>query len=67
MPELRRLRERARTGRFLHRVEAREGAVQSQWASEWLGKHIAVDGDLADHDRTAVVVSSASVKMRVTA
>ncbi len=65
--ELRRLRdrERARTGLFLHLVDAREGAVQSQWASERLSKHTASDGGLVDHDKTAVVVNSAIVKMQV--
>lgn len=65
--ELRRLRQRqrARNGRFLHLVDAREGAVASQWAGERLTKHISSDGDLQDQDKTAVVVNSAIVKMQV--
>ncbi len=65
--ELRRLRERerARTGRFLHLVDAREGAVASQWASERLTVHTGSDGGMEDRDKTAVVVNGTIMKMQV--
>ncbi|MCE7797457.1 hypothetical protein LWE61_12920 [Sphingobium sufflavum] len=65
--ELRRLRDRERTRgkRFLHLVDAREAAVQSQWASERLNRHTSSDGSIQLQDRTAVVVNSALVKMQV--
>lgn len=64
--QLRTLRDEARNRgqRFLHLVDAIEGAVQAKWAGERLS--IYATSDLNDpSDRTAIVVNSALVKMQI--
>jgi hypothetical protein len=65
--ELHRLRDRqrARIGRFLHLVEAKDDCLQSKWGAERLGKLNASEKGVNPHDRTAVVVRSALIKMQV--
>ncbi|MFT3964983.1 MAG: hypothetical protein QM690_03755 [Sphingobium sp.] len=64
--QLRMLRQqqRARTGRFLHLVDANESALQTKWASERLSLYNSSDGDMEAGDKTAVVLSSALLKIQ---
>lgn len=63
--QIQRERQRARTGRFLHLVDLREGAVQTQASTEKLSVMIKTDTGVSPDDKTAVVLNSALMKLQV--
>ncbi|HEX7856061.1 MAG TPA: hypothetical protein VF503_20460 [Sphingobium sp.] len=64
--QLRTLRQqqRARIGRFLHLVDAKDSALQTQWAAERPIRHNGSAGDMKPDDKTAVVLNSALLRMQ---